>query len=422
MHRSGELHVTLFRILLLPALALLFLAGTAQAYQARTFDRNADAVIKHLMTLPVFEGARIREAQVPWDTTTRRVQIGPENGEAVGAVLFSRDGALAGLRIEIPLLPSADPGLYAFADIAALLEPQLAGLDHAREVSAREAVKRWAGELGLESWMRPRFGAYRIERRVGSTMFVFEGVPLNRFWVSVTPVGPSHPVADDLLPFIPEAARASAMPVLTAIERGEYKLAERLINPHAEAGAPWALLIQADYGRPEGDRQQMSRLINGKLERAAEAGFVPAQYVLGTPDSRVAEAWLTRAANAGYGHAIALKARRLYSSGRADDPGARCDELAALQGNAMAQLRTLYRYAEGGGDTDTAYFWSRVALETFGESASYTSERYILNTLGVLRSRLSADQRETLEDDAANWTPSSFETLKPRYDELGCLK
>ena len=93
--------MTLFRILLLPALALLFLAGTAQAYQARTFDRNADAVIKHLMTLPVFEGARIREAQVPWDATTRRVQIGPENGETVGAVLFSRDGALAGLQMRV---------------------------------------------------------------------------------------------------------------------------------------------------------------------------------------------------------------------------------------------------------------------------------------------------------------------------------
>lgn len=414
--------MTLFRTLLLPALGLMLLCGSAQAYQARTYDRNADAVIKHLMTLDVFAGARIREAQVPWDPTTLRVQIGPENGETVGAVLFSVDGALAGLRMEIPLLPTADPGLYAFADIAALLEPALAGLDHAREVSAREAVKRWAGELGLESWMRPRFGAYRIERRVGDSLFVFEGVPLNRFWASITPVGPSHPVIDNLMPFVPEAARADALPVLQAIERGEYRLAERLVAPHAAAGAPWALLIQADYGRPEGDRQEMSREINGKLERAAEGGFVPAQYVLGTPDSRIAEAWLTRAAAEGYDHAIALKARRLYSSGRADDPGARCDELAALQGNAMAQLRTLYRYAEGGGDTDTAYFWSRVALETFGESASFTSERYILNTLGVLRGRLSPDQRETLEDDAANWKPSPFETLKPKYEELGCLK
>lgn len=396
--------------------------STVHAYKARTYDRNSDAVIKHLMTLDVFAGVKIKESRVPWDTTTLRVQLGPENGKTPGAVLFSRDGALAGLRMEIPLLPSADPGLYAFADIAALLEPALGGLDHAREVSPREAIKRWAGELGLESWMRPRFGAYRIERRVGQSLFVFEGVPLNRFWVSVTPIGSSHPVIDDLLPFVPADAQADAMPVLQAIERGEYKLAERLVTPHAEAGKPWALLIQADYGRPDGDRQQMSRLINEKLESAAEGGFVPAQYVLGTPESNYAEVWLTRAAAGGYHHALALKARRLYSSGRADDPGARCDEVAALQGNPMAQLRTLYRYAEGGGETDTAYFWSRVALETFDESASFTSERYILNTLGVLRSRLTPQQRETLEDDAANWQPSSFADLKSRYEELGCLK
>ncbi len=81
--------MTLFRTLLLPALGLMLLCGSAQAYQARTYDRNADAVIKHLMTLDVFAGARIREAQVPWDPTTLRVQIGPENGETVGAVLFS---------------------------------------------------------------------------------------------------------------------------------------------------------------------------------------------------------------------------------------------------------------------------------------------------------------------------------------------
>lgn len=143
--------------------------------------------------------------------------------------------------------------------------------------------------------------------------------------------------------------------------------------------------------------------------------------MLGTPESPSAARWLSRAAQSGYGPAVALKASRLYSTGDVDDPGARCDELAAAQGNAMAQLRTVYRYAEGGGAPDTAYFWARIALETFGETASFTTERYILNTLGVLTHMVDADRRAELDASAAAWTSASFEDLKPRYEALGCL-
>ncbi|WP_416898924.1 MAG: hypothetical protein ACMVY4_04115 [Minwuia sp.] len=165
----------------------------------------------------------------------------------------------------------------------------------------------------------------------------------------------------------------------------------------------------------------MSTEINRLLEESADGGFAPAQHVLGQPDSNFAERRLTQAALAGYAPALALKARRLYSSGRADDPGARCEELVALQGDQMAQLRTVYRYAEGGGSPETAYFWGRVTLESFGEASSITIDRYILHTLGVLARDIPADKRSELEADAAAWSPKSFEELKPRYAEMGCL-
>lgn len=403
------------------AFALSLAAGAAAALERRTYDLNADAVVKHLMALPPFAGLEVGEAHATWSDEVDRIVLGTENGDAVSAVVFVRDGALQGLRLEIPLLPSADPGLYAFADIALGVEPALAGLDHADGIDAREAVKRWAGELGLESWMRPRYGAYRLERRVGATLFVFEGVPLERFWVSLSPVGDGHPVLDDLLPYVPAASRAAATPVLTAVERGEYKLANRLAAPHAEAGEGWALLVRADYGEPVGFGREMSAAINRMLEASAATGYAPAQYVLGQPDSNVAERWLKQAAAAGYAPAIALKASRRYGSARADDPAARCDELAALQGNAMAQLRTVYRYAEGGGSEETAYFWARVTIESFGETASFTAERYILHTLGVLYARIPPERRTVLEDDAAAWKPQGFAALEARYAELGCL-
>ncbi|MEC9347049.1 MAG: hypothetical protein VYB54_12545 [Pseudomonadota bacterium] len=398
------------------------LTAPASAFEHLLYEAAADAVTKHMLSLDVFDGARVSEAHVPWDARTMRVTFGTENSDTVSAVLFARDDALEGLRIEVPLLPSADPGLYAVAEMAIALEPAMKTLDHAKDVDLREAVKRWAADLGIESWMRPRYGAYRIERRVGRTLFVFEGVPLERIWVTLTPVGSAHPVLDDLMPQVPPADRAKAEPVFIAIERGEYKLADRLATPHAEQGDAWALLVKADYGIPAGKGRDVSLRINAMLEQAADGGFAPAQFVLGTPESPSAERWLKKAALSGYGPAIALKASRLYQTGAFDDPGARCDELAAAQGNAMAQLRTVYRYAEGGGAPDTAYFWGRIALETFGETASFTAERYILNTLGVLSRMIEPDRRAELDASAAAWTSTGFKDLKPKYDALGCLE
>ena len=166
----------------------------------------------------------------------------------------------------------------------------------------------------------------------------------------------------------------------------------------------------------------------GDLEQAlhwygqsAEQGFPPALHVLGQGDSNYGDANLRKATRAGYAPALAMAARRLYTTGRADDPGARCEELVALQGDAMAQLRTVYRYAEGGGNPETAYFWGRVTLESFGEASSITIDRYILHTLGVLSNSLTDDQQIQQEKRAEAFRPKSFEELKPLYTELGCF-
>ncbi len=396
--------------------------GATRSLELGPLHPEAETVLARLADTDALAGAAIVERPAKGLPGVRALTMGEPNGQDVSAQLLVRDRALIGFRMEVPLLPSADPGLYAFADLAPMLEPALAGLAHDEDVAGREAIKRWAGEIGLESWMRPRYGAYRLERRVGGTLFVFEGVPLERFWISASRAPEAlHPVLDDLQPHVPAAERAAAVPALTAVERGEYGEARRLAGPHADAGAGWALLVMADYGEPIGPGRAMSSTINNMLEKSADTGFAPAQYVLGQPESNFAERRLTEAAQAGYGPALALKARRLYRGGRAEDPAARCDELVALQGNAMAQLRTVYRYAEGGGAADTAYFWGRVTLETFGEAASFTVERYILHTLDVLSDRLAPAVMAKLDADAADWSPKSFDELKPKYEALGCL-
>lgn len=413
----------LCRLTLGAALILGAGAGGARALDLAPLYPDAETVLARAIESPALRGASIVERPAKGLPGIRALTVGEPNSGDVSAVLLARAGALVGFRIEVPLLPSADAGLYAFADLAPLLEPALAGLAHDDGIDAREAVKRWAGEIGIESWMRPRYGAYRLERRVGDTLFVFEGVPLDRFWIAASRVqGGAHPVLDDLQPYVPEAQRPGARPALTAVERGEYRQARELASPHADDGEGWALLVMADYGEPIGQGREMSAAINAMLEKSADSGYAPAQYVLGQPESHFAERRLSEAAQAGYAPAIALKARRLYQGGSADDPAARCDELAALQGNAMAQLRTVYRYAEGGGAAETAYFWGRVTLETFGEASSFTVERYILDTLETLTGRLPPATTAKLDADAEAWTPKSFEELKPKYAALGCLK
>ncbi len=70
-----------------------------------------------------------------------------------------------GIRFDVPLFPKADPGLYAFIDVAAELEPEMQTLVLNRELSRRDALKGWASELGIESWMRPRCLPDRATRR-----------------------------------------------------------------------------------------------------------------------------------------------------------------------------------------------------------------------------------------------------------------
>jgi len=262
---------------------------------------------------------------------------------------------------------------------------------------------------------------HRITRRVGDTLFVFEGAPLQGFWLALSHAGDRHPVFEDLGPYLDEAQMALARPILEAVEHGEYVHARSLLQPHAAAGLPWAQLLLADYGEPVGPGRAISQEISHLLEAAAEAGFAPALHVVGQPDSSFAERRLTKAAQAGYPPAIALKARRRYTSGDANDPAARCDELVALQGDPMAMLRTVYRYAEGGGETETAWFWGRVTLERFGEASSITVDSYILHTLGVLSQMIPPERQDILNADAAAWQPRSFDELKARYTELGCL-
>ncbi len=205
------------------------------------------------------------------------------------------------------------------------------------------------------------------------------------------------------------------------LNAGEYEKARGLVKPHSDRGDAWAMLVLADYGEPVGPARTISIEINRLLEAAAEKGYAPARHVLGQADSNYAERRLKQAAEAGYAPAIAIATRRLHSGQTAGDPAARCEELVALQGDAMAQLRTVYRYAEGGGDPETAYFWGRVTLETFGEASSITIDRYILHTLGVLADQLTEDQQIQLEKRAADFAPRSFSELEPHYRELNCF-
>lgn len=402
---------------------LVLAAGATEALELKPLHPDAEIVLARAMETDALDGAAIRERHAEGLPGLRMLAVGESGGDKVSAQLLVRDRAVVGFRIEVPLLPSADPGLYAFAALGPLLEPALSGLEHDEAITPKETIKRWAGEIGLESWMRPRFGAYRLERRVGDTLFVFEGMPLERFWISASRVTHDrHPVIDDFRPWLADGERDGASAALRAVERGEYRAARELARPHADAGEGWALLVMADYGEPVGPARTMSEEINRLLEKSADSGFAPAQYVLGQPESHFAERRLDQAARAGYGPALALKARRLYQGGDADDPATRCDELAALQGNAMAQLRTVYRYAEGGGAPETAYFWGRLTLETFGEASSVTAQAYILRTLDILAETLPPAAMRKLDADAAAWTPKSFEELKPKYAALGCLE
>jgi len=400
-------------------LGLLF-ALPALAFSPEPLHPSADRIAARLAAMPVFADKPIVEREVAGLPDHKHITFGGDDGK-VSATLLIRGRALMGIRFDIPLFPKADPGLYAFVDIAAELEPALAGLKLHGDLTGRDALKSWASEIGIESWMRPRYGAYRVERRVGRSLFVFEGQPLQAFWIGMSAAGNVRPVMDRMAPWLTEAEMKAARPALTAMERGEYVEARRLAHPHVEKGAAWAMLVEADYAEPVGPGRSISAGVSRLLEASAEQGFPPALHVLGQGDSNYGDANLRKATRAGYAPALAMAARRLYTTGRADDPGARCEELVALQGDAMAQLRTVYRYAEGGGNPETAYFWGRVTLESFGEASSITIDRYILHTLGVLSNSLTDDQQIQQEKRAEAFRPKSFEELKPLYTELGCF-
>lgn len=403
------------------AVFLFFLtAWPALAFDPEPLHPSADRIAARLAQMPQFEGLGMVEREVKGLPGYRHITIGGEDGK-LAASLLVRDKALIGIRFDIPLLPKADPGLYAFIDIAREIEPEMKTLQLNTELSRRDALKGWASEIGIESWMRPRFGAYRIERRVGESLFVFEGVPLQSFWIGMSAAGDARPVLDHLTPWLTKAEMKKARPVLEAVERGEYEKARGLVRPFAEAGDPWAMLVLADYGEPVGPVRTISVEINRLLEAAAEKDYAPAHHVLGQADSNYAERHLKKAAAAGYAPAIAIAARRLHSGQAADDPLARCEELVALQGDPMAQLRTVYRYAEGGGAPETAYFWGRVTLETFGEASSITIDRYILHTLGVLSDQLSEDEQIQQEKRAAAFKAKDFKELEPLYRDLNCF-
>lgn len=399
---------------------LLLTAWPALAFSPEPLHPSADRIAARLAEMPAFSGQAMVEREVKGLPGYRHITVGGDDGK-LSASLLVRDKALIGVRFDIPLLPKADPGLYALVDIATMLEPAMKNLELPSDLSRRDAMKGWASEIGIESWMRPRYGAYRVERRVGDTLFVFEGAPLQGFWIGISAAGNARPVLDHLTPWLSKAEMKRALPVLEAVERGEYVRARQLVKPHAERGEAWAMLVLADYGEPVGPGRTISVEINRLLEEAAEKDFAPARHVLGQADSRFAERQLKKAAAAGYAPAIAIATRRLHSGQQAHDPAARCEELVALQGDAMAQLRTVYRYAEGGGEPETAYFWGRVTLETFGEASSITIDRYILHTLGVLADQLTEDEQIQLERRAEAFRPKSFAELEPHYRELKCF-
>ncbi|WP_416898923.1 MAG: hypothetical protein ACMVY4_04110 [Minwuia sp.] len=232
-------------IVLLACLAAL----PALAFSPEPIHPSASQIARALSEMPAFRGMGIREKQPPGLDGYSQMVIGDDEDQStLSATLLVRDKALVGLRFDIPLLPKADPGLYALTEIAGEIEPAMKDLALSGDLARRDALKGWASEIGIESWMRPRYGAYRVERRVGDTLFVFEGQPLQAFWVGISHAGNAHPVLDDYAPFMTGKEMKEAKPVLEAVERGEYAQVRRLVTPLAQAAGPgpsWCWRITA---------------------------------------------------------------------------------------------------------------------------------------------------------------------------------
>lgn len=413
---------------------LHFDTGNTSA-QAKTMTGTAQVmalpvdILSHIDSDPALNRTSARVRRADWDDALEILTFSAKpTEESVGqpflVTVHAMGDRFTGLKYRIAFAEaSQNAALKSLTSLAMAVEPDLAELDNPDGLPIQENVSRWLGELSLESWMRPRWGAYRLERRVGRTLFIFEGVPLKTIWITVVPAGDRHPVVDRLLPFVPETDHTAARKVYARLERGEYRLAATLAQPHAKEGKGWAQLVMADYANELGEN--LKKTSQGWLDRSAET-FVPTQYVLGIPDSTSADTYLADAAAAGFPPAISLLAAKNLLSAPArpkrDSNLVQCDEAAAALGDRIAMLRAIWRVTEGGfRDNEEAYLRLKIAQAQFGESISHTVARYVMQPLGHLHDILPAGKRAELDRDAAEWSASSFHQIRQKLARHRCL-
>ena len=386
-------------------------------------------ILSHIDSDPALNKTSARVRRADWDDALEILTFAATPTEdSVGQPFLVTVHAIGdqftGLKYRIPFAEaSQNAALKSLTGLAMAVEPDLAELDNPDGLPMAENVSRWLGELSLESWMRPRWGAYRLERRVGSTLFIFEGVPLKTIWITLVPAADRHPVTERLLPFVPGADQADARKVYGRLERGEYRLAAMLAQPHAKNGKGWAQLVMADYANELGEN--LKKTSQGWLDRSAET-FVPTRYVLGIPDSTSADTYLADAATEGFPPAVSLLAAKNLLSAPArptrDSKLVQCDEAAAAMGDRIAMLRAIWRVTEGGfRDNEEAYLRLKIAQAQFGESISHTVARYIMQPLGHLHDILPARKRAQLDRDAQKWSARSFEQIRQKLVQHRCL-
>jgi hypothetical protein len=315
--------------------------------------------------------------------------------------LLDRPGRTPSDRLEARLrrLEAVQAGYApALLDLALATDPRYGPLDpdlqaDALERAARaglpEAQRRWGLRLQARALAKP---ASDVERRR---------------------------CLDESALWLQRASRGGDAPALTALAlayRAGHGVARdpalglQLLHEachQGDPGAQWQLGLLLAAGAPDVPRDLQGAMAS--CERAAEAGFVPAQASLGVLCMSAGKAsdavsWWRLAASAGDGEAQVNLAQALQAGrGVVRDEAAAADWLirAAESGLAAAQARLGLAYATGKGvpvDPTAAHLWFFLAARGGDSGAS--------KNLALSRERLPEPAWRDAERRARAWTPT----------------
>jgi TPR repeat protein len=288
----------------------------------------------------------------------------------------------------------------------------------------------WVSQFVTETWHGYYTQTLHIDRWVGDTQIVFEGVPPDFFVVTLIPHSESqlrrdvyaHPKSRD-----PEVRKIAEM-----FERAQYRVALERLVLLAEAGNADAQALLGDsYYFSRGVRQD-HKVARGWYEKAAQRGSVSGYYGLGVVESTKdigkppapAAEWFRKAALLGHPHAQFMLARHyLNGSGvpQSDAEGVRWCTIAAQLGDASGQACLASALAGGHGrarDVTEAYFWWMVALSDIRPDGMLYGQ--FSGQKVRLGAQLTDTQRKDIERRAAGRTPLTFDEIKQRCGEIDC--